>query len=441
MDIEKMERKPMGILVGKMSFQTTFSLFVYSAYAVTDTWFVARGAGIMASAGIGVLSPVFLILNGLSTAIGAGAASMLSRALGEKNSTKAADIVMNAFLLFTVCSFVFTLGGELLLNRILFVLRVEGDILNSARIYGRILIAGAVTSTGFSSLMRASGHLGYATLQWILPIGINLCFDAWFIFGCQLGVKGAAWATVLSQIVSYVTSMYFFLGWKKKPYRITKMNCRLKKSIVKEMLLIGCPSLFLQIGNSIITFIFQRFLITFGNEIIYAAYVISERIFQIFWTPHTGIAQGIQPLIGYFSGGKNLRKTREVIRYAVFISILYGAGSLILCKYTFRGIFGFFSDDTEILASGAEILKYLLWLFPIRGIGDIILSVFQAKGNSRKIWALSIISLLVVRFPVVLILGSIWKTNGLWVSFVLSELLFDICSITIMRKDEQKWKV
>ncbi|MDO4312763.1 MAG: hypothetical protein Q4C52_06740, partial [Eubacteriales bacterium] len=129
---------------------------------------------------------------------------------------------------------------------------------------------------------------------------VNLGFDILLVCGLGMGVRGAAWATILSQIVSSITSLYYFLIYKKKTYLITSKSICIDKSIMSEIAAVGCPSLFQQMGNSIAAIVFQTLVISAGSGIVYAAYVIVNQIMQIFWTPHTGIAQGAQPLIGYF---------------------------------------------------------------------------------------------------------------------------------------------
>lgn len=418
-----------------MCLQATFSLLVYSAYSFTDTWIVARWVGVMASTGIGILSPVFFILSGISTTFGTGAASMLSRALGENESEKSASIVTNTIILFLCCALIFSVLGELFLSRILIFQGAKGEIYDAALAYGRILIAGAVTSTGFSALMRAAGQLKYATLQWVLPILVNLFLDILFICGLGMGIKGAAWATILSQVVSGITSFYYFVICKKKPYIITKSSLFLDKSIMREIIMTGCPSLFQQIGNSIIIFVFQVLIVSVDGGIIYVSYGIVNQIMQMFWMPHTGIAQGVQPLAGYFKGSGELKKEKCVICEAIMLSVLYGIGSMVICKVIFKPAFLLFTDESLLLKCGEEIFRILILVFPIKGVGNILLAVMQAEGKTRSSWILSLFYIFAIQLPCLFLGKCLGGVTGIGRAMVVSESIYIICATFLFRKE------
>lgn len=433
---ERIDHEPIWKLFGKTCIQATFSLFVYSAYSFTDTWVVAKWAGVMASAGIGILSPIFFILSGISTTIGTGAASMLSRALGENKPERSAGIVANMAVLFLCCTVIFTVLGEVLLPWVLKLQGARGEIYTAALAYGRILIAGAVTSTGFSSVMRAAGHLKYATLQWMVPIIVNLGFDILLVCGLGMGVRGAAWATILSQIVSSITSLYYFLIYKKKPYLITRKSICIDKSIMREIAAVGCPSLFQQAGNSIAAIVFQTLVISAGSGVVYAAYVIVNQIMQIFWTPHTGIAQGAQPLIGYFCGSGDTGKKERVIHGAVLISVLYGIGSMAICTGIFESAFVLFANEASLIKYGKEIFGFLIFIFPIKGVGTILLTVLQAEGKTGKAWLLSIISICAIQLPCLFWGKRLWGVKGLWIAMIAAECIYVICAVVLVRREK-----
>lgn len=438
--MKEFRREPVWWLLGKMCLQATFSLFVYSAYSFTDTWIVARWVGVMASTGIGILSPVFFILSGISTTLGTGAASMLSRALGEHEPEKSASIVTNTMILFLCCALAFTVLGEMFLSRILIFQGAKGEIYDAALAYGRILIAGAVTSTGFSALMRTAGQLKYATLQWVVPIGVNLCFDIVFICGLRMGVEGAAWATILSQFVSSIFSLYYFFVYKKKPYSISKSSLSFDKSIMREIIATGCPSLFQQIGNSIIIFVFQILIVSVEGGMIYVSYGIVNQIMQIFWMPHTGIAQGVQPLAGYFKGSGDFKKEKCVVCEAIMLSILYGTGSMAICKVVFKPVFLLFTDEPLLLKYGEGILRILILLYPIKGVGNILLSIMQAEGKTRSSWVLSLFYFIAIQLPCLFLGKYLWGVTGLWRAMVVSECIYIICAFFLFRKESNHGK-
>ena len=427
--MKAIENKKDHTLLALMTLQSTFTVLIFQLCSFTDTWLVSKNAGVLASAGIGILSPVFFVLSGISTTVGTGAASLLSISFGQNDSEKMEKVVVNTWILFVLTGALFAVVGEVFLESIVKMYGVSGVLYDSAITYGRIVIAGAVVSTGFSSLMRATGQLKYATLQWVLPLTTNFILDILFVSYFKWGVSGAAWATIISYFISFVTSTYYFLCYKNKPYKITKKSFLLDISIMREIVMIGSPSLFQKVSSSFLAVTFQKILLMAGGEIVFAAYVLTDRVVQLFWTPHTGIAQGVQLLVGYFDGKREVKRKHAIISKAITYSVLYGTGSMVICKCLFPIIVPTFSTDYVTVEAAKGILNILLWAFPVKGVGSICVSAFQAEGNIRKSWMLSIFSIVGIQLPCVLLGGTFWGVTGAFVSIVLSEVLFSSTAI------------
>lgn len=427
--MKAIEDRDDGSLLMLMALQSTVTVLLFQICSFTDTWLVSKNAGALSSAGIGILSPVFFILSGVSTTIGTGAASLLSISFGQKDSEKMGKVVVNTWILFLLIGIVYTVIGEVLLESIVKMYGVSGVMYDSAITYGRIVIAGSIISTGFSSLMRATGQLKYATLQWVLPLVTNLILDILFVSFFKRGVSGAAWATLISYFISFMSSIYYFWCYKNKPYKITKNSFLLDMKIMREIVLIGSPSLFQKVSSSFLAVTFQKILLMAGGEIVFAAYVLTDRVVQVFWTPHAGIAQGVQPLVGYFDGKREDKRKQTIIGKAITYSVLYGMGSMVICKCLFPIIISSFSTDFAMVEGAKEILKIMLWVFPVKGVGFICVCAFQAEGDVKKSWRLSIFSIVGIQMPCLLLGGTCWGVRGALVSIVLSEILFSTTAI------------
>ncbi|GAP07846.1 Na+-driven multidrug efflux pump, partial [Anaerolinea thermolimosa] len=219
--VERLGTEKIGSLLWEMSSQTTLALLVYAIYSVTDTYFLSVGINSRAAAGASIISPVLIALGGVATTVGAGGASVVSRALGEKNPERAAKAVANTFLIFWTTALIISLFGSLFIRRIVYWFGATESVAPYAITYGRIIFLGAIFSTGFSTIVRADGNIRYSTAMWIIPVLTNTFLCWLFIMVLRLGVAGAALATVIGgQALSAAMSMYFFFFRKNRSYQI-----------------------------------------------------------------------------------------------------------------------------------------------------------------------------------------------------------------------------
>ncbi|WP_230423524.1 MATE family efflux transporter [Streptomyces radicis] len=244
--------RPVGRLLWSTSAHTTMSVATYGVYALTNAWFVSRGVGPDALVAVNVVSPVLLILGAVSTTVGVGGASMVSRSLGAGNPRRAARAAGNTFLVYWTTAIAVTVLGLLLIDPLLTLLGARGDVRGHAHDYAVILLAGAITATGFSSLVRAEGRLRFSTLLWTLPVLCQILLDPLLIFGLGWGVRGAAVGTVGGQAVSMALSLWFFFVQRDRPYRITLADLRPHGPTLRELVAVGAPSFLAGLGNTLI---------------------------------------------------------------------------------------------------------------------------------------------------------------------------------------------
>ena len=185
---ERLSTEKIGKLLWEMSSQTTFSLLVYTIYSLTDTYFLSVGINSLAAAGSSIISPVLIGLGAVATTVGAGGASVVSRALGEQNEEKASRTVANTFLIFWVVALTITVLGTLFIKPIVHLLGATDSIAPYAIAYGRIIFLGAITSTGFSTIIRADGNIRYSTAIWVIPVTVNLVLSWLFIMVLKIGI-------------------------------------------------------------------------------------------------------------------------------------------------------------------------------------------------------------------------------------------------------------
>ena len=213
--ISKLETSSIGKLMAELCVQATFSVMLYNIYIITDTLFVSKGVGSTASGAIGVFSPVLVFVGGISSTLGVGSGSIISRRLGEKDLKGGKTVIGCMVWIWCLCALVITAIGLLFLNPLLSLLGCTVEIYPYAAEYGRIMLLGTICSTGFSGVMRAGGDTLYSTLQWCCPVLINMALDPVLIYGFQMGITGAALATVCAQMFSLLCSIYYFFKNKE----------------------------------------------------------------------------------------------------------------------------------------------------------------------------------------------------------------------------------
>lgn len=292
-----------------MSLHTTLSLVFYSLYSLTDTLFVSWGVSSFAAGGITLTAPITMILGAISTTMGTGGATLISRALGEGDRERSAQIAAHTFMTFWMAAILFTFVGLAFLEPILSIVGPDEFLAPYARDYLRVIILGSITSTGFSALIRAEGNTKFALYIWVIPTLINIIGDAVFILVLHLGTTGAAAATVLCQAVSAGMSVYYFFFSKRDAYKLKLRHFRPNLRLIGEIIAIGSPSLLSQIGASISSTVTNRCFLTFGGAAALSAFGIVSRIQSFFTLPQSGIVQGMQPIVGYNDAANKKERT------------------------------------------------------------------------------------------------------------------------------------
>ncbi len=430
----KLGTEPIGKLLLRMSSQTTLALMVYAIYSITDIFFVSRGVGSLAAAGVSVASPLLIALGAISTTVGAGGASIVSRALGAKNEEKASRTVANAFLIFWTAAMLVTIFGLIFLEELTIMMGATENVLPYAKNYGRVILMGAISSTGYSAIVRADGNVKYSTAMWLIPVGTNIVLDPLFIYGFHWGVTGAAIATVIAQVISACMGVYFFFFKKVKSYEIKAKYFIPKKEIFTEIIMVGLPSFLKNMSASLMAILTNNLLKNLGGDAALGVYAIVGKLYSGLFTPQIGIMQGMQPVAGYNYGLKEYNRVKKTIRLSITASVLYGMLVSALCLIIPSTLLSIMSKDNMVINSGIPALKMMSLAFPLSGIVLMVSAYFQATGKASMAVMLSLGGIIAVRIPVLIIMASLFDLNGIWLSEVITEVVLCIISIwTLLR--------
>jgi putative MATE family efflux protein len=428
--VERLGTEKIWKLLLEMSSQTTFSLLVYAIYSITDTYFLSVGINSLAAAGASIISPVLIALGGVSTIVGAGGASVVSRALGEKDAGKASRAVANTFLIFWAAAIIITVLGTIFLEPIVRLLGATEAITPYAIAYGRIIFIGALTSTGYSAIIRADGNVRFSTAIWVIPVTSNLVLCWLFVMVLRLGVGGAALATVMGQAISAGMSVYFFFFRRNSSYQISDASFKPDRTLMGEILMIGLPSFLKSISASLVVIVTNNLLKLLGGDSALSVFAIISRLYSSLSMPQTGIVQGMQPIVGYNFGRKQFERVRKTINLSLGATITYGALVCGLCLLIPAAMIALLSKEPMIIANGQAALRILSLACPLGGVSVMVAAYFQSAGRAREALLITLGGILLVKLPVLLLASRWFALNGIWASEAVSELI--LCAVSLL---------
>ena len=408
-----------GRLLLKLSLPAMVGMMVMSLYNIVDTIFVGKGVGTQAIGALSIAFPLQTLIMGISQMIGMGAASLLSRSLGEGAHEKAGKTVGNAFALALGIGLTLTVLGHLFLNPLLRAFGATDTLVGLSRIYVNIVLWGVplqALSMTMNNLVRAEGKAQVAMATMLIGALSNIALDALFILHFQWGVAGAAWATVASQGLTTLFLVHFFYSGKAVVHPRWS-HWRLDGAILKEIFGIGVAVFARHSAMSLLAMVMNRTLPHFGGDLAIAVYGILFRVLMFVFMPLMGIAQGMQPIAGFNYGARRLDRLRRTLRLSMTAATLSSvAGTAVLALFP-EAIFRLFSHDAVLLEMGRDALRWVILAFPLVGFQVVGSTLFQAIGKAVPNFFLSLSRQILFFLPLVLVLPRFFQLQGVWMAF------------------------
>jgi putative MATE family efflux protein len=424
-----------GRLLIKLTMPAFMGMFVITLYNVVDSIFVGQYVGPLGIAGLAIVFPVQMLSMGIGQMMGMGGASLISRLIGADNISRAEHALGNAFSGTIVLSAVLMIVG---LSNTDFWLRLMGaseTILPYARDYMTIILFGMFFQTfamSMNTLIRAEGNARFPMIGMIIGAGLNIVLDAVFIIPLGMGIKGAALATVLAQLVSSVYFLSYHLTGKSF-LRLHSRNLMIKWRIMKDILSIGIAAFAMVVAGSLSSIFVNRLLVFYGGDYAVSAFGIIHRIMMFALMPGMVIGQGLQPIVGFNYGagryGQALRAIRIAITYATACSI---AAFIVL--FNFPGLLiRIFTPDSELIAITIYAAKRIFFALPVIGFMMTGSIIFQAIGKPTQSIITSLARSVLFLIPLVFILPHYLGIDGVWLAFPVTDILtFTLTFVLVM---------
>jgi putative MATE family efflux protein len=410
-------------LILKFSGPAVVGMVVMAIYNVVDRIFIGQGVGPLGLAGITVGFPMMLLIMAVTMMVGIGASALVSIRLGEKNQPEAEKIMGNGITLLISLALILTVFALIFLTPLLRLFGASPSVMPYAAGYMRIILIGAVFqvfSFGANNFIRAEGNPKIAMLTMLIGAILNTILDPIFIFVFGLGVAGAALATIISQAVSAIYVLYYFLGGKSL-LKFRLPNFKPQRDVVADIIAVGTPSFVKQLATSLIIIILNNSLLHYGGDIAISAMGIVHSVLTMMMMPIFGISQGTQPIIGYNYGAKKYYRVKQALYYSVFIATAVVVLGYIAVIFFPEPFIRLFSSDPELIAVGMQGMRTALALLPILGFQIIAANYFQAVGKPKQAIFLNLARQVLLLIPALLILPRYYGLLGVWMAIPVAD--------------------
>ncbi|MBO5188691.1 MAG: MATE family efflux transporter [Alistipes sp.] len=419
-----------------------------SLYNMVDSIFIGQGVGPLAISGLALTFPLMNLSAAFGAMVGVGAATQISMRLGQRDYATAQQVLGNVLTLNTIIGILFAVIMLLFLDPVLYFFGASEATIGYAREYMEIILLGNVVThmyLGLNAVMRAAGHPRKSMHATIITVVLNTILDPIFIFGFDWGIRGAAIATILAQVVSLVWQLRF-LSNRNELLHFRPGIYRLRRKIVGNILSIGMAPFLMNLAACLITILINRSFKEHGGDLMIGAYGITNRIAFLFVMIVMGLNQGMQPIAGYNYGACQYDRVLRVLRLTIYGATIVSLGAFLLGEAAPRLIIRLFTADEELIALATTGMRLSFLLFPFVGYQMVATNFFQSLGMAPKAIFLSLSRQLLFLMPALLLLPSLFSYCGLesswgvWCAMPLSDLLSVIVTTILLIRQLRRFR-
>lgn len=432
--------KPIGSLLMQYAVPAIIAMTASSLYNMVDSVFIGQGVGAMAIAGLAITFPLMNLSAAFGAMVGVGTSTMISVRLGQKNREEAQHYFGNCLTLNVLIGFFFMVAVLAFLNPILRFFGASDQTLPYAREYMEWILYGNIFTHlyfGLNAVLRSAGHPRTAMSATILTVLLNTALDPIFIYGLDMGIKGAAVATVISQCVSLCWQLWIF----SRPVEVVfirRDTLALKTRIVGGILSIGLSPFLMNACSCLVVLLINRGMVAYGGDLAVGAYGIVNRVLFLFAMIVMGFNQGMQPIAGYNYGAQLQDRVKEVLYKTIGYATVVMTTGFLVCEFFAEFIVSFFTTDEGLIAIAAHGMRIDVALFPIIGFQMVTGNFFQSIGQAGKSIYLSLTRQLIFLVPCLLLLPELMpllglaELDGIWLSLPVSDFLASLNAAVLL---------
>ncbi|MCH5251619.1 MAG: MATE family efflux transporter [Lachnospiraceae bacterium] len=431
----------------RLAVPMTLAQLINVLYNIVDRIYIGRmdGGSSLALTGVGVCLPVITVILAFANLIGMGGAPLFSIERGKKNQREAELIQGNCFTLLILLGVILTIIGLLLKRPVLYLLGASDATFPYANAYLTIYLFGNIfvlLSLGMNNFINAQGFGKTGMLTVAIGAGLNMILDPVFIFVLNLGVRGAAIATIISQCVAAVWTLHFLLGGRAV-VRLKRNRLMPERKRVLKIMGLGVSGFTMAVTNSLVQMVCNASLQTYGGDVYVGVMTIINSVREVVQMPVSGISSGAQPVMGYNYGAGRNDRVKKSITFMSTVLILYTLGAWLLLFLFPRFFLGIFSSDQAVLEVGVTCLHIYFFGFFMMALQFAGQVTFTALGFSRRAVFFSIFRKVIIVIPLALLLPHIADLGvfGVFLAEPVSNFIGGgVCFFTMMITVYQKMK-
>ena len=434
--------QPVGKLLMQYAIPAIIAMTASSLYNIVDSIFIGQGVGPLAISGLAVTFPFMNLGAAFGAMVGVGASTLISVKLGQRDYGTAQVVLGNVVTLNTIIGVVYTIVCLMFLDPILYFFGASADTIVYARDFMEVILLGNIFThmyLGLNAVLRASGHPQKAMYATINTVVINTILAPIFIYGFEWGIRGAAIATVIAQIVSLIWQ-FKILTDKNELLHIRRGIYHLQSKIVKNMIAIGLSPFCMNVASCFIVIFINQGLKEYDGDLAIGAYGIVNRLMFICVMIVMGITQGMQPIAGYNYGAQQYHRVNEVLKLAIWGATAVTTFTFLVGELIPELTVSIFTTDEGLISRAAEGFRIAVLVFPIVGFQMVTSNFFQSIGMANKAIFLSLTRQLLFLLPCLIILPTFMGAAGIWWSMPASDLAASIVAAVLLHKQFQAFK-
>lgn len=435
--------KPVGKLLMQYAIPAIIAMTASSLYNMVDSIFIGQGVGAMAISGLAITFPFMNLSAAFGAAIGLGASTLMSVKLGQKDYRTAENILGNTITLNIIIGVTFGVVCLMFLDPILRFFGASDQTIVYARDYMEIILLGnAITHLyfGMNSALRSASKPRHAMYATMFTVVLNTILDPLFIWTFGLGIRGAAYATVLSQLVALIWQFWIFSN-PKELIRLKRGIYSLRGDLVKNIIGIGISPFSMNVCACMVVIFINNQLVRFGGDMSVGAYGIANRIVFIFLMFVMGINQGMQPIAGYNYGAQKLDRMMQVVKLSIIAATVIMILGWFLAMLAPRQCVSLFTTDKQLIDTTVHGMRIMMLMLPVVGYQMVITNFFQCIGKVKISIFLSLSRQLLFLLPALALLPIWFGLDGVWLAQPMSDLVASVVTAWIMIVYMRKFKL
>ena len=426
--------KPVGSLLLQYAMPAIIAMTASSLYNMVDSIFIGQGVGPMAISGLALTFPFMNLSAAFGAAVGVGASTCISVKLGQRDYGTAQNILGNTVTLNLIVGVLFSVVSLLFLDPILYFFGASEQTIPYARDYMVVILLGNVFSHmyfGMNAVLRAAGKPRQAMYATMFTVVMNTILDPVFIYLLDMGIRGAAFATILSQMMALTWQMKLFSD-KDELLHLRRGIYRINAAIVRNIIAIGMSPFRMNGCACVVVIFINKGLLMYGGDLAVGAYGIANRVAFVFVMIVMGINQGMQPIAGYNYGARQTERLMRVLKLSMMAATVITTSGFLVAEFVPELCVSLFTSDPELTGMAARGMRIIMCTFPIIGFQMVATNFFQSIGKAGVSIFLSLSRQMLFLLPMLIVLPLRFGIDGVWASMPVADTISSLVTLGIM---------